>query len=115
MITGDDAVHLAKVAAALPRRRLDVFILFAKTGTFSEEEVEACSLAQDKWRERVIMLSKDELEPYHVDDRHPHREPRFHISGLEDLASMTTRLYPGLRCKGLLKLERRRPDTAPPT
>lgn len=113
-ITRDDAVHLAKVADALPTRRLNVFILFAKTGTFTDEEVEACSLAQDKWRERVIMLSKDELEPYHVDDRHP-KDPRLHVSGLEDLASMTTRLYPSLRCKGFLELERPRPSAAPPT
>ena len=98
----------------LPDRRMNVFILFAKTGTFTDEEVEACSLAQGKWRERVIMLGKNELEPYHVDERRP-KDPRLHVSGLEDLPNMTTRLYPSLRCKGFLKLERPKASAAPPT
>lgn len=105
-ITREDAEHLAKVADALPYRRFNVFILFAKTGTFSEEEVDACHLAQHKWRERVIMLDKDELEPYHIDDRYP-EGLRLHLHDLEGLANNTVRLYPALRCKGFLEIERR--------
>ena len=105
-ITRDDAEHLAKVADALPYRRLNVFILFAKTRAFSEEEIDACSLAQHTWRERVIMLGKDELERYHIDDRYP-KGLRLHLHNLEGLASNTVRLYPALRCKGFLELERR--------
>jgi hypothetical protein len=105
-ITREDAEHLAKVADALPHRRLNVFILFAKTGKFSEEEVEACSLAQHMWHERVIMLGKDELEPYQIDDRYA-EDLRLHLRNLEGLASNTVRLYPTLRCKGFLELERR--------
>ena len=45
-ITREDAEHLAKVADALPHRRLNVFVLFAKTGMFSEEEIDACGHAQ---------------------------------------------------------------------
>lgn len=61
-ITRDDALHLAKVADALPARRVNVFIVFAKLGVFTDEEIEVCALAQHKWRQRVIMLGKDELE-----------------------------------------------------
>jgi hypothetical protein len=105
-ITREDAQNLAKVADALPYRRLNVFILFAKLGTFSEEEIEACRLAQGRWRERVIMLGKDELEPYHIDERYS-KELRLPLRNLEGLASNTVRLYPRLRCEGFLEIERR--------
>jgi hypothetical protein len=98
-ITRGDAEHLAKVADALPSRRLDVFILFAKTGTFSEDEIGACGLAQHMWRQRVIVLDKDELEPYNINDRYP-KGLGLRLHNLEGLASNTVRLYPALRCKG---------------
>ena len=82
-----------------------MFILFAKPGSFSTEEVEACSLAQHKWCQRVILLGKDELEPYHIDDRYP-EGVRLRLSNLEDLAGNTVRLYPQLRCKGIAERER---------
>ena len=104
-ITRQDAEHLAKVADTFPYRRLNVFILFAKPGSFSAEEVEACSLAQHKWHQRVILLGKDELEPYHIDDRYP-EGVRLHLENLEDLAGNTVRLYPQLRCKGIAERER---------
>ena len=97
-ITRQDAEHLAKVADTFPYRRLNVFILFAKPGSFSTEEVEACSLAQHKWHQRVILLGKDELEPYHIEDRYPED---VRLADLEDLAGNTVRLYPQLRCKGI--------------
>jgi hypothetical protein len=106
MITRDDAEHLAKVADALPHRRLNAFILFAKTGTFSEDEIAACSLAQHSWHQRVIMLGKDELEPYRIDERYP-AGLRLDLHNLEGLASNTVRLYPALRCQGFLEIERR--------
>ena len=104
-ITRQDAEHLAKVADTFPYRRLNVFILFAKPGSFSAEEVEACSLAQHKWHQRVILLGKDELEPYHIDDRYP-EGVRLHLENLENLAGNTVRLYPQLRCKGIAERER---------
>jgi hypothetical protein len=99
IITPADAEHLAKVADAFPSRRLNVFVLFAKTGTFSDEEIASCACAQDKWHSRVILLSKDELEPYEIYDRHA-KEPRLRATGLEDLAAITTHLYPALRPTG---------------
>jgi hypothetical protein len=106
-ITEADADHLAKVADAFPSRRLNVFVLFAKTGTFSEEEIAACARAQSKWRSRVIVLSKNELEPYEIYERHE-QQPRRHASGLEDLAAITTDLYPALRPTGFEELDRQR-------
>jgi hypothetical protein len=93
-----DAMHLARVADALPARRLTAFVLFAKTGTFSEAEIAACALAQTQFHSRVILLSKDELEPYHQYERHPNLP----IGGrnFEHMAEITTRLYPSLQPRG---------------
>ena len=98
-ITAADARHLAKVADALPNRRLSVFLIFAKTGKFSDQEVIAIAQAQDKWRSRIILLSQEELEPYDIYERQP-SEPRLHTTGAEDLAENTSYLYPALRPKG---------------
>jgi hypothetical protein len=103
-ITEDDAINLAKVADALPERRLNVFILFAKLGEFSGDEVRACALAQHRWKQRVILLSQRELEPFFLYERHD-LKPRPTIAGLEDLAAITVHLYPALRPKGWLERE----------
>ena len=99
-----DAERLARVADALPDRRVNVFVLFAKTAAFTEEEILACTRAQDRWNPRVILLSKDELEPYQVFDRHEKIEGT--RRGLEALANTTTQLYPPLRPQGLQDLDR---------
>jgi hypothetical protein len=102
-ITADDADHLARVADAFPPRRLSVFVLFAKTGKFSVEEIAACARAQHKSYSRVILLSQDELEPYRVYERHTEKL-HSHAGGLEELAENTTQLYPTLTPAGLRRL-----------
>ena len=106
-ITIADAQHLAKVADALPIRRMNVFVLFAKTGTFSEAEIEACAQAQPRWHERVIILSKDELEPYDTFERHPAADRIMKARGLEGLAQFTTYRFPTLRPEGFKTLDRK--------
>ena len=59
-----------------------------------------------RWRERVIVLGKDELEPYSIDDRYP-EGLGLRLHNLEELANDTVRRYPTLRCKGFLEVERR--------
>jgi hypothetical protein len=98
-ITADDARKLGAIADILPSRRLSVFILFSKLGEFTSEEVEACALAQHKWKSRVILLSQKELEPYDLYEKHA-EEPRLRTTGLEDLAENTTSLYQQLRPQG---------------
>ncbi len=99
-ITPDDADHLAKIADALPRRRVSAFVVFAKTGRFSDAEIDACARAQARWHERVILLSKDELEPYDIFDRHPGADRMMKAQGLEGLAQFTTHRFPRLRPEG---------------
>jgi hypothetical protein len=109
---------LAKVADALPRNRLSAFIVFAKTGSFTNAEVEACALAQAKWESRVILLSKDELEPYNILDQHRGDIGRLAARGLEGLAEFTAQRYPQLEPVELVALRARGnlepPRTTPP-
>jgi hypothetical protein len=61
----DDATKLAAVADLFPTQKFDTYIVFAKTGAFSSEEIQNCRAAQIKGGGlRVIMLSDRELEPY---------------------------------------------------
>jgi hypothetical protein len=106
-ITRADAEHLARVADALPRRWMSTFIVFAKAGPFLPVEVEAAAAAQHPWTPRVILLSKDELEPYDIFERHPEVERMMRVQGLEGLAQFSVDRYPALRPARL-------PPPAPP-
>jgi hypothetical protein len=64
-----DVTNLSDVADQLSRLDVDVYLLFAKTKAFSSNEIETCRKGQTKYRNRVIMLSDDELEPYFITDK----------------------------------------------
>ena len=99
-VTRDNAEHLRRVADVFPRDRLNPFILFAKTGNFSVDEIEACAIAQDRWKPRVLLLSKDELEPPDILYRHPDADRTLKAEGLEGLAQLMILWYPQLRPPG---------------
>jgi hypothetical protein len=60
--------NMAAIADAFPPDQIRAFIVFAKTGEFSTEEIERCRAAQRK-PPRVILLSRRELEPTFVYQR----------------------------------------------
>ena len=91
---------LRRSRTPLPRRRLSAFVVFAKTGGFSDAEIEACARAQARSHERVILLSKDELEPYDIFERHAGADRMMKAQGLEGLANFTTQRFPKLRPEG---------------
>ncbi len=99
-ITRDDAEHLQNVASAFPRNRLSLFVLFAKAGHFSEDEIDACAISQDEWQPRVLLFSKDDLESSDIFDRHPDADPKLRAQGLEGMAQLMTECYPQLRPSG---------------
>lgn len=68
-ITEQDVRNLAALADAFPAEKVEPFIVFSKTGSFSPAEVERCKRAQGNWGRRVILLSDRELEPYYVYER----------------------------------------------
>ena len=52
-----------RLANAVPRELADAFILFSKTGTFSPNEIALAKTLNTKYRRRVILWSREELEP----------------------------------------------------
>jgi hypothetical protein len=93
-ITEQDVKNLLAVANAFPQERVTVYLIFSKTGPFSEAEITRCMSAQDPVRRRVILLSDRELEPYHVYER---TAEQFNIDptaiSLGDLARATHDIY----------------------
>lgn len=106
-ITEEDARNLAMIADALPTRRLNTFVLFSKLAAFEPDEIAACARAQSKWRSRVILLSKADLEPYFLPEI-PEGQRMTRAHGLEGLAERTSSIYPELRPTGFDELNRAR-------
>ena len=64
-----DIRKLGKLADAIPQDIAQTYILLSKTGTFSPEEVALAKALNPKYRKRVILWSRDELEPYFLYER----------------------------------------------
>jgi len=101
-IEQSDVQNLTRVADALSKERLDVFILFSKLQAFTDDEIELCKSAQDKYRFRVILLTNRELEPYFIYEKTAKEfQIRKTATSLADLAQATYDIYfdPKLRNK----------------
>jgi len=68
--------------------------MFAKTDRFTPDEI-ALARTLNSRRQRVILWSQDELEPYHVYERSEHRLPEKlkYSRTLTDLARITNVLW----------------------
>ncbi len=62
-ITQQDATNMATLAVAFPPDRIESFVIFSKTGKFSEEEISRCRSSCVSGKTRVILLSGRELQP----------------------------------------------------
>jgi hypothetical protein len=92
-ITEDDVTNLTQVANAFPHR-IETFIIFSKTGTFSPDEITRCRKAQEKFRWRVILLSERELEPYFAyADTAKEYDIKGYPHSLADLAQNTHQVF----------------------
>jgi hypothetical protein len=105
-ITPEDARKMAAVADALSGKGLYCYIVFSKTGPFSEEDIESCRQANGRGSNRVIMLSARELEPYHVYEK---TSAEFEIQrgghSLADMTSATHDIYFNPRPKAKIEKE----------
>ena len=89
-----DVQNLRAIASAFPRSRLDVYPTFAKSGSFSREELQRCLDDSDPHEPRQILFSRAELEPYDLHERLAGLEHRLQYeASLSALADGTTRLY----------------------
>jgi hypothetical protein len=93
-IDAQDVRKLGKLADAIPRDLAQTFILFSKTGTFSPEEIALAQTLNAEHRHRVILWSRDELEPYFLYERaKPKLGQDTHAVSLVDMVNVTRRLY----------------------
>jgi hypothetical protein len=68
-ITQADIDRIRKVADAFPRNRFEVYILISKLAPFTQNEIAAAKTLNSQYHSRVILLTQDQLEPYHIYDR----------------------------------------------
>jgi hypothetical protein len=90
----DDVRKLSKLVNAVPSDLADTFIMFAKTEAFTFNELQLAQTLNSQYGKRVILLSVDELEPYHVYERSEKRLGHDAIAtNLTDMAQATHRLW----------------------
>ncbi|MCW0220753.1 MAG: hypothetical protein OJI67_20665 [Prosthecobacter sp.] len=89
-----DVDNMRKVADSFPSHRFDVFILFSKLSTFSDEEVELARTLNGEFTTRVILLSDRDLEPFYLGGFERSAFGKgVHIHGPLDLARATQNRY----------------------
>ena len=90
----DDIDNLRRVADAFPRKRFKTFALLSKLSPFTAEEIKCAKALNDKYRQRAILLTARELEPYHLYERTTSESDRRRYAGTpEDLARVTAEMY----------------------
>jgi hypothetical protein len=93
-INEEDVRKLGKLADSIPKHLAQSFILFSKIGTFTAEEVRLAKTLNTQYKQRVILWSQDELEPYFLYERSRDRlADRGHASALTDMANATHQLW----------------------
>lgn len=91
-IEANDAMNLGAVADAFETRGIDSYIVFAKTASFTSDDIANCRLAQPRGkRRRVIMLSKLALELHGFRDQEP--EAMSSARSLAKMAEATHELF----------------------
>jgi len=89
-----DFNNLRRVADALPRKRFKTFVLLAKLKPFTAEEIELALTLKDKYRQRAILLTARELEPWFIYERTKLEiEGIQHATSPEDMADATAQIY----------------------
>lgn len=93
-IDAQDIRKLGKLADAVPRELADAYILISKTGTFSSDEIDFAKSLNTEHRRRVILWSRDELEPYYPYERSRAKlGDQWHGVTLTDMARITHEIF----------------------
>lgn len=93
-ISDDDVNNLQAVANAFPSERFNVFIIFAKPTSFSQEELTRVRQLNSQYHRRVILLTDRELEPYYPYDRTAQEfKIDRHAVSFEDMANVTEKVF----------------------
>jgi hypothetical protein len=93
-ISATDIANLKQVADAFPKTRFETYVLLAKLCPFTESEIAAAKELNGPYRQRVIMLTARELEPWHLYERTAKEFQIDRYAGSEaDLARNTAAIY----------------------
>lgn len=93
-INQTDIDNLGRVSDAMPKERFDVYILLARLSPFNSDEVALARSLNGEHVRRVILLSNDELEPYHMYERANARlGTKFYGFDGESMANATDAIY----------------------
>jgi hypothetical protein len=68
-ITEDDVSKLRIVAEALNEKNIQVCVIFVKLADFTPQELERCRAINGQYKQRMILLTPRELEPYFLYER----------------------------------------------
>jgi hypothetical protein len=90
-IEEQDLINLAKVAEIFPEDKFETYILLAKFNDFTNDELKLINKFQGKYRNRIIIWSARELEPYHVYEGV--KDFQHYGNQLKDLAQATKLTY----------------------
>jgi hypothetical protein len=90
----EDVRKLGKLADAIPHDLAQAFVMFAKTDAFTPDEIAMAKTLNSRYRQRVILWSRDELEPYFVYERSAERlgQLRYAVA-LTDMVRATEQLW----------------------
>jgi hypothetical protein len=93
-IDSSDVRKLGKLADAVPGELAETYILLSKTGTFTGAEIAEAKKLNQTHRLRVVLWSREELEPFYPYARAEEKlGSRSYAGSLTDLANITQRLY----------------------
>lgn len=93
-IDAKDFDNLKRIADLIDTEETQSYIVLAKTAKFTEDEICRARKLNGEYRERVILLSADELEPYFMYERSEERlQDNAYATSLSDMAAATRKLY----------------------
>ena len=94
-INAEDVRKLERLADAIPSDMAEAFVMFAKTTTFTTDDVTVAKTLNSSGKQRLILWSQEELEPYLAYERSKDRlGGRSYASSLIDMVEATTKLWP---------------------
>jgi DNA-directed RNA polymerase subunit RPC12/RpoP len=93
-IDDNDVNNLQAVADAFPSERFNVFVIFSKLNSFAPDELARTCRLNNHYRQRVILFTVRELEPYHLYERtaQEFKTDRYTVS-FDDMANVTEQVF----------------------
>ncbi len=92
-IDADDVENLKRIADSLPRKRFKTYIVLSQISPFTEDEIQLAKGLNDEYRQRVILLSANDLEPYHIKRRKDESGRELDWYSPEKMANSTAQIY----------------------